>query len=313
MSFDFTKETIQNALDQAYEEARKSIGVGAMPDFIPALENLDPSRLSVCLTDLNGNLYTAGNYQGTFSVQSISKAILFELALREAGEAEVFAKVGVEPSGNRFNSFYRLELLDKKPSNPFINPGAIAMASCIRGSGVEDKFEKFRVLAGELFGNPDLDWSREVCQCEIETGHRNRALASIMLHNEVYTGDPEEYLEIYYRGCAMMVTAAQVSRFGAILANDGTLPGTDKQLIAPDHCRRLRAIMATCGMYDSTGNYAVNVGIPGKSGSGGGIVAVARGKAGLGVYGPELDPCGNSVCGMKALSFLADKLDLRVY
>lgn len=313
MSFHYSPEAIQTALDEAFAKAQTMIGVGAMPDFIPALENLDPTRLSVCLTDMNGNLYTAGNYQGTFSFQSISKAILFELALREAGEEEVFAKVGVEPSGGRFNSFYRLELLEKKPSNPFINPGAIAMTSCIRGSGVEDKFEKFRALAAELLGAPDLDWSREVCQCEMETGHRNRALASIMLHNGVYTGDPEEYLEIYYRGCALMTTAAQVSRFGAILANDGVLPGTDKQLIAPGNCRRLRAIMATCGMYDSTGSYAVNVGIPGKSGSGGGIVAIARGKAGLGVYGPELDPCGNSVCGMTALSYLADKLDLRVY
>ena len=308
MSLSFTKEA-----DQAHAEARKLVGTGTMPDFIPALEHLDPGRLSVCLTDMEGNLYTAGSYDGTFSIQSISKVILFELALREAGEQEVFAKVGVEPSGAGFNSFYRLELLDQHPANPFINPGAIAMTSCIRGKGVDDKFEKFRALAGELLGYPDIDWSREVCQCEIETGHRNRALASIMLHNKVYEGDPEEFLEIYYRGCALMGTAAQLSRFGAILANDGVVPGTDKRLIEKGRCGLLRAVMATCGMYEATGRYAVNVGIPAKSGSGGGIVAAARGKAGLAVYGPELDGCGNSVCGMKALSLLSDSLDLRVY
>lgn len=309
----YTPQQIQQAVDAAYEEARRWVGTGTMPDFIPALEHEDPSRLSVCLMDMQGKLYTAGNYSGTFSVQSISKIILLELALREAGEEAVLARIGVEPSGSGFNSFYAYEGMRKIPYNPFINAGAITSASLIRGGSLEEKYEKFRALAAQLLGAPDLTYDAVVCDCEMKTGHRNRALASILLHNGVLEGDPEEHLELYYRGCAFRVTAAQVCRFGAILAGDGLCPETGERLLEVSHCRLFRGLMATCGMYDSTGQYAVDVGIPAKSGSGGGIVAVARGKAGLAVYGPELDGRGNSVCGMKALASLAESLDLRVY
>jgi len=310
---EFTAKTILPALQGAYEEAQKWVGRGQMPDFIPALAGLDPTHFSVSLTDMEGKTYTAGNYRGSFSIQSISKIILLELALRDAGEEAVFSKMGVEPSGSGFHSLYRLELLEKTPSNPFINPGAITAASLVRGENLEEKFERFRSLAGELLGNEKIDYSREVCQCEMTTGHRNRALASLLLDNGVYEGDPEEILELYYRGCALCADTAQISRFGAVLAGGGVCPSTGERLLSRAHCRWFRGLMATCGMYDATGRYAIEVGIPAKSGSGGGIVAAARNKAGLAVYAPELDGKGNSVCGMKALAYLADALDLRVY
>ena len=308
-----TPQQICQTLEEAYQYAAQWVGKGKMPDFIPALEHEDPRRISVCITDLEGNTYTAGSYQGRFSLQSISKIILLEQAIRDSGEEVVFSRVGVEPSGTSFNSVYRLELIEKVPANPLINPGAIASASCLTGRDKEEKYQKFRALAGELLNDPTVDYDPVVCDCEMKTGHRNRALASMMLHNGVYTGDPEEYLELYYRGCALRVTAAQVSYFGAVLAGDGLCPKTGRRLLSREHSELYRALMATCGMYNTTGRYAVQVGIPGKSGSGGGIVAAARGKMGLGVYGPELDGNGNSVCGMKALEYLSRALDLRSY
>lgn len=308
-----TPQQICQALEEAYQYAAQWVGKGKMPDFIPALEHEDPRRISVCVTDLEGNTYTAGSYQGRFSLQSISKIILLEQALQDSGEEVVFSRVGVEPSGTSFNSVYRLELIEKVPANPLINPGAIASASCLTGRNKEEKYQKFRALAGELLNDPTVDYDPVVCDCEMKTGYRNRALASMMLHNGVYTGDPEEYLELYYRGCALRVTAAQVSYFGAVLAGEGLCPKTGRRLLSREHSELYRALMATCGMYNTTGRYAVRVGIPGKSGSGGGIVAAARGKMGLGVYGPELDGNGNSVCGMKALEYLSRALDLRSY
>lgn len=311
MKTTYDRQTVQTALDQAYAEAKKLVGTGFMPDFIPALEDVDPNRVSISLMDMDGNTYTAGNYDGTFSIQSISKIILLELAIRESGEDVVFSKIGVEPSGSGFNSFYRLELLEQKASNPFINPGAITSASCVKGANIEEKYAKLQALSGELLGNPNITYSREVCDCEMKTGHRNRALASILLHNGILEGDPEEHLELYYRACALYASTAEVSRLGGILANDGILPGTTTRLLPRERCQLYRGLMATCGMYDSTGAYSVRVGIPAKSGSGGGIIAAARGKAGLAVYSPELDGRGNSVCGMQALACLADSLDLR--
>lgn len=307
------QDVVKAALAQALADAKQFLGTGLMPGFIPALADIDPDRLSISLTDLDGNTHTVGNYNGRFSIQSISKIILYELALRDAGEDTVFSKIGVEPSGNGFHSLYRLELLEKKPSNPLINPGAITSASCIKGANLEEKFERFRALAGELLGNPGIEYDSTVSECEMKTGHRNRALASMLIDNGVLEGDPEECLEIYYRGCALYAGTAEVSYFGAILANDGVCPRSKRRLLAKERCELFRALMATCGMYDSTGRYAVEVGIPAKSGSGGGIIAAARGKAGLGVYSPRLDGRGNSVCGMKALQSLANHLDLRVY
>ena len=177
------------------------------------------------------------------------------------------------------------------------------MSSCLPGNDVEDKYERFRAFAGSLLGNPRLDYSREVCRCETETAHKNRAIAYMLLDSGVCDGNPDEYLELYYRGCAFLVNTPEVSRLGAVLAADGFDPVTKKQLI--------RALIAGCGLYKQTGAYNIAAGIPAKSGSSGVIVAAARKKAGIAVFSPGLDPVGNSVCGLKALSCLSEKLDLR--
>ena len=192
------------------------------------------------------------------------------------------------------------------------------MSSCLPGNDVEDKYERFRAFAGSLLGNPGLDYSREVCRCETETAHKNRAIAYMLLDSGVYNGNPDEYLELYYRGCAFLVNTPEVSRLGAVLAADGFDPVTKKQLISAKTSHTVRALIAGCGLYEQTGAYNIAApasgripGIPAKSGSSGVIVAAARKKAGIAVFSPGLDPVGNSVRGLKALSCLSEKLDLR--
>ena len=185
------------------------------------------------------------------------------------------------------------------------------MSSCLPGNDVEDKYERFRAFAGSLLGNPRLDYSREVCRCETETAHKNRAIAYMLLDSGVYNGNPDEYLELYYRGCAFLVNTPEVSRLGAVLAADGFDPVTKKQLISAKTSHTVRALIAGCGLYEQTGAYNIAAGIPAKSGSSGVIVAAARKKAGIAVFSPGLDPVGNSVRGLKALSCLSEKLDLR--
>lgn len=302
------QKVIQNALEYAQSWLEK----GQLPDFIPELTKVDPNRLALCLTDREGRIYGAGNLEDRFTIQSISKAIALALAIEDSGADEVFSRVGVEPCGDRFNSIYRLELLEKKPSNPFLNSGAIALASCIRGRDLEERYHRFQAFAGRLLGNAEVDYSRQVCACELTTGHRNRALASMLIDNGIITGDPEEHLELYYRGCALLVNVTELSHLGCVLAMDGLDVLTGQTLLPRSTCEILRALMAGCGLYNSTGAYNIEVGIPAKSGSSGAMMAAARGRCGLGVFSPRLDPNGNSVCGMKALAYLSRELDLRV-
>ena len=305
------QETIRKAIQETFEFAKNWPEKGIVNDFIPTISNIDPDLLSVCLTDMDGNTYLFGDIDYRYTLQSISKAVMLAYCLEHVPEDLLFSRVGVEPCGDHFNDVYRLEKIDRIPSNPFINAGAISMSSCLPGNDVEDKYERFRAFAGSLLGNPGLDYSREVCRCETETAHKNRAIAYMLLDSGVYDGNPDEYLELYYRGCAFLVNTPEVSRLGAVLAADGFDPVTKKQLISAKTSHTVRALIAGCGLYEQTGAYNIAAGIPAKSGSSGVIVAAARKKAGIAVFSPGLDPVGNSVRGLKALSYLSEKLDLR--
>ena len=302
---------MQNIVREAYEYAKSWPDAGVVNDFIPSFSGIDPNLLSVCLTDMEGNTYFCGDTEYRYTLQSISKAVMMAYCLETVPHELLFSRVGVEPCGDHFNDVYRLEKINRIPSNPFINAGAICLASCLPGADVEDKYGKFRAFAGKLMGNPDLDYSLEVCRCETETAHKNRAIAYMLLDSGVYDGDPDEYLELYYRGCALLVNTPEASRLGAVLAADGFDPVTKKQLISAETSHTIRALMAGCGLYEHTGAYNIASGIPAKSGSSGVITAAARKKAGIGVFSPGLDPVGNSVRGMKAIQYLSEKLDLR--
>lgn len=303
---------MKELLNRTYDYAAQWLGQGTPATFIPELTLQDPNQLGISLTLPDGTRCSVGDCTAKFTIQSISKLILLAVALEENDFETVFSRVGMEPSGDRFNSIYRLELMDKKPANPLINSGAIAVSGCISGAQ-EERIEKVLSLARRCLGVSHVERDGNVFRCEVETGHRNRALAHMMRDNGVLFGDVDSHLELYYHACSMLADSGMLSHFGAVLANGGKAPGGGEQILSPGTARLLRTLMATCGLYDRSGEFAVHVGLPAKSGSAGGIMAAVPGKLGIGTFSPLLDDKGNSVCGKKALEFLSRELDLGIY
>ena len=304
---------MQDIIEKARRYASQWLGQGAPATFIPELTKQDPRQLGISITTCDGQVFHAGDHTATFTIQSVSKLILLAVALEDAGFDEVFRHVGLEPSGDRFNSIYRLELLRKTPSNPMLNAGAIAVAGCIVGATVEERAQKVLALAAKCLGTERVERDNAVFQCEMDTGHRNRALAHMMRDNGVLDGNVDSHLEVYYHACSMLVDSAMLSHFAALLANGGKIPGGTEAVLSPETARLLRTLMATCGLYDRSGEFAWQVGLPAKSGSAGGILACAPGKLGIGTFSPLLDDKGNSICGTKALEHLSRELDLYIY
>ena len=302
----------QNLID-AYQYARKWQGIGTSATFIPELTKEDPNQLGICITTCAGEQFKVGDWNAMFTIQSISKLLLLAVALDESGFDSVFSKVGMEPSGDRFNSVYKLELFDAHPSNPMINAGAIAVASCIKGKSVSERAEKVFRIAEKCFGVTTLDRSDAVYQCETETGHRNQALAQMMMDAHIIDGDSSGHLAVYYHACSIMANCCMLSHFGAVLANNGRLPGNSEQIMPEQTARMLRTFMASCGMYNLAGEFAIRVGVPAKSGSAGGIMAAVHEKLGLATFSPLLDSKGNSICGIKALEKISSQMNLCVY
>ncbi|MCI8422914.1 MAG: glutaminase [Lawsonibacter sp.] len=212
-----------------------------------------------------------------FTIQSVSKLILLAVALEDAGFEAVFSKVGMEPSGDQFNSIYRLELVNPHPLNPMVNAGAIAVSSCITGQSVDDRFQKVRRMAARCLGVASVACSEKVFCCETKIGHRNQALAQMMKDKGVIDGAPEEHLAVYYHACSMLTDCHLLSYFGAVLANGGRTPQAEQEILPPQTARLLRVLMASCGLYNRAGEFAFQVGIPAKSGSVGGIMAAVLG------------------------------------
>lgn len=303
---------MQKTIESAYTWAEGFLGQGRVATFIPELAKQNPNQLGLAITTCDGTSYQVGDCHAKFTIQSISKLFLLAVALEDCGFDHIFSRVGLEPSGDQFNSIYRLEA-ERGPANPMINAGAIAVSGCIRGETVEQRVEKVLALAAACMGVSEIERSAEVFRCEVETGHRNRALAHMMQGNGVLDGNVNEHLETYYHACSMMVDCAMLSRFGAVLANGGRDLHSGRQLLDRETARLLRTLMASCGLYNRAGEFAWRVGVPAKSGSGGGIMAAVPGRMGIGTFSPLLDERGNSVCGQKALEYLSRELDLPVY
>lgn len=289
---------------------------GKLASYIPALLEADPEHLGICVVELNsGREFYAGECDTKFSIQSISKVVSLILALSDNGRQNVFKKVNVEPTGMGFNSIVNLEVRDQnRPYNPMINAGAIVTTSLIYGESKEEKFERIIEFIRRATNNPNISVNEEVYKCEQITGDRNRALAYFMKSNNILEGsNVEDILDLYFRQCSIEVTARDLARFGAVLANDGLAPWNGQRLMSRDVCRIAKTIMVTCGMYDASGEFAVEVGIPAKSGVGGGILATVPRSYGIGIYGPSLDKKGNSLAGLKLIKDLADELDLSIF
>ena len=301
-------------LETLVEKNKKYGNDGQLASYIPALLEANPNDLGVAIVDVEGRKYYAGQCEKNFTIQSISKVVSLILALGDNGRTNVFKRVDVEPTGDGFNSIVNLETKDKKrPYNPMINAGAIATTSLIYGEDGEDKLERIIKFMRKATNNPNISINEEVYISERRTGDRNRALAYFMKSNGMLQGDVEEILELYFRQCSIEANAIDLAMFGSVLANDGVTPWNGERLMSRETCRIVKTIMVTCGMYDASGEFAVHIGIPAKSGVGGGILATVPRRMGIGVYGPALDKKGNSLAGIHVLKDLSEELDLSIF
>jgi glutaminase len=286
---------------------------GQVATYIPELSRVNPDILGVSLTTAEGERHSAGDEEHLFSIQSISKIISLALALEEVGEEKVFDTVGMDPTPDPFNSIMRLEMhAVHRPYNPVVNAGAIAVSALIPRETGRQRGEAVLGLARRLMGNPALEINERIFESERDTGHRNRSLAYYMKSTGTLTGDVEDVLEGYFLQCSIEATVEDLGVLGATLATGGINSVSGERVLSSRSCRIIRALMVTCGMYDGSGEFALRVGIPAKSGVGGGIVAVVPRRMGIGVCGPALDPKGNSLCGMKLLEDLSREMKLRV-
>lgn len=303
----------QECLHDALTYGRCFTGLGHPADYIPELARVNKHELGVCIVCLDGTVLQEGHAQTPFTIQSISKLASLILALHDRGEDYLFQdKVGVEPTGDPFNSIIKLET-KIRPFNPFINAGAITVASCIKGESPDEKFSRFLSYIRRLCNNPEIHLNEDVYQSEKSTGDRNRALAYYLKASGILEGDVEECLDFYFRMCSVDVTAVDIANMSAVLANHGTHPFTGETLVESSCAKSIRALMLTCGMYDGSGHFAMKVGFPAKSGVGGGIAASLVNHMGIGVYGPSLDEKGNSVGGIKILEYLSEKLNCSLF
>lgn len=284
---------------------------GEVATYIPELAKANPDWFGICVVTAGGHVYQVGDTGIEFTIQSISKPFVYGLALEDNGRGDVLAKVGVEPSGDAFNSI-SLEPDTGRPLNPMINAGAIATASLV--PGVTATSRQRRLLHGfSAFAGRPLRIDETVYACESETGHRNRAIGHMLRNFDILTAAPEPTVELYFQQCSITVTCRDLGVMAATLANRGVNPLTGQQAVRGEYVADMLSVMSSCGMYDWAGEWIYKVGMPAKSGVAGGIVAVLPGQLGIGVFSPPLDSHGNSVRGIKVCEALSQRLDLHMF
>jgi glutaminase len=301
---------IQAYLDGLHAQLARMQG-GELANYIPELTKADPSWFSICLVTMDGAVYSTGDSAQKFTIQSISKPFVYATALADRGVKFVAGKVGVEPSGDAFNSI-SLDPKTGAPLNPMINAGAIATASLVAGATPEAQWQRIVDSMGTFVGR-DLDIDEDVYRSESDTGFRNRAIAWMLKNFGIIDGEPMASLENYFRQCSILVDCRDLAFMAATLANGGVHPLTGRRALPLEHVERVLSVMATCGMYDFAGSWVYEVGMPAKSGVGGGIIAVLPGRFGIGVFSPRLDPKGNSVRGIEVCRHLSRDFDLHVF
>ena len=299
-------------LQEVLQKCRSYTQEGKLASYIPELEKVDPNKLGICLAD-GHSVYTAGDFEVCFTMQSVIKPIILLLALMDKGEDEVRRLVGVESTGKPFDAFnYSDQALRREHINPMINAGAIALCTLICGDTYEEKFERLLSLVRKLSGNPDLNIDENVYLSEKRTGSKNRALAHMLQAYGLICDHVEHVLDCYFKACSVLASSVDLANIALVFANKGVLPNGER-VFQKEYARYINAVLSTCGMYDGSGEFALNVGIPAKSGVGGGIMAIVPDKMGIGIYSPALDSKGNSYAGIKALELLSKELDLSIF
>jgi glutaminase len=304
----------QKVLDEIYEEIQPELTRGKVADYIPALAAVEKGQFAMSLTLPNGKCYSVGAAQTPFSIQSISKVFTFTLALKHYSK-ELYRRVGVEPSGNPFNSLVQLEYEHGIPRNPFINAGALVVTDSLISHYGDDyqALERILEFLRDLTGVEELSFDPEVARSEMEHGDRNLALAHLMKSFGNFENDVHRTVMTYFKHCAVTMDTRQLSRAFLFLAFGGRDPLSGRQFVTPSQAKRINAVMLTCGHYDASGEFAYHVGLPAKSGVGGGIAAVVPGQMSLAVWSPALNRYGNSHAGTLALEKFTDKTGLSIF
>jgi glutaminase len=304
---------LQDILDSIIRDVAPHVGEGKVASYIPELAKVDPKQFGMSIALVDGSVYSVGDAGEPFSIQSISKVFSLTLALGIAGDS-LWTRVGREPSGSAFNSIVQLESEKGRPRNPFINAGAIAVADIILGkSEPKEALGELLRFVRYLADDPDIIIDRDVAKSETETGFRNVALANFLRSFGILERPAEKVLGVYFHQCAIAMSCRQLARAGLYLANSGHNPLTNANVISRDRARRINALMMMCGHYDGSGDFAYRVGMPGKSGVGGGILLIAPGKASIAVWSPGLNANGNSLVGAMALEMLAQRTGWSVF
>ncbi|WP_078546177.1 glutaminase A [Litchfieldia alkalitelluris] len=303
-----------NDLIQFVTEAKSVIKNGKVADYIPALGRAKRDDFSIAIHYPDGNCISAGDIEKQFTLQSISKVISLALVLIDRGPDFVFERVGMEPTGDPFNSIAKLETMaPAKPLNPMINAGALVVTHMLKGNSVEERFSRLLTFIQELSNDPSVSYSTEVAYSEFETADLNRALCYFLKQHQIINEDVEQLLKLYTKQCAIEMNCLDLARIGMIFAMDGRDPLNGKQIIPIDIARICKTFMVTCGMYNSSGEFAIKVGIPAKSGVSGGIMGSVPGKFGIGIFGPALDEKGNSIAGIRLLELLSKNYNLSMF
>ena len=310
--FDFSAKPIDLNLLTQLHDRHQSCRSGTVASYIPELAKMNPDAFSICVASVDGDVLSVGDNTQLFTIQSISKVFTYGMALEDCGRDVLLSKVGVEPTGDPFNSIIRLDENSKRPDNPMVNAGAIATTNLIQGQTTTDRLNRI-LQSFNAYSGRDLYVDSAVFMSERTTGHRNRALAHLMRHFEMMDDRIDETLDLYFQQCALLVDCRDLALMAATLANNGVNPRSGDRAIQSEYVRDLLSVMYTCGMYNFAGEWAYRVGLPAKSGVSGGIIAVVPGKMGIAVFSPPLDVHGNSVRGVKVCEDLSNACKLHLF
>ena len=304
------REDIHTVFEEAYINGLEVTKNGKVANYIPALAHADPSAFGIAAMFPDGEMISFGDVDTRFSMQSVSKVVTLLASLKYKGFRETFSHVMMEPTGDAFNSIIKLDTRSDLPFNPMINAGAIQTTSLLVDTF---SFEDLLQFARELCLDDEITLNEEIYNSEFETGDRNRAIVYLLSSKGVLQADPEKTLDMYFKMCSLNVTAKSLAGLGVVIATNGVNPLTGKHWVDPDYVRTLKSLMFTCGMYDFSGEYGVRVGVPSKSGVGGGVVCAAKLPLGIGFYGPSLDPSGNSTAAVHAMEHISHRLNLHTF
>lgn len=285
---------------------------GRVADYIPALAAVSPDMFGIAVVGVSGRVHEAGDSREPFTIQSVSKPVVFALVCDLLGSDSARKQLGVNSTGLAFDSLLAVEVQPTKTANPLVNAGAIATTILAQGETQDDKWHFVRQGLSRFAGR-ELAIDEDVYRSESETNGRNRGVAHILSGYGRLAGDPEVAVDLYTKQCSLEVTAVDLAAMGATLANGGRNPITGDQVVAAEICQRVLAVMTTAGAYELSGEWVYDIGVPAKSGVGGGVVASAPGKGGLGVFSPPLDDAGNSVRGQLVARYLSEQLGLNLY